>query len=277
MTTPNERPTGPGQTSLLDQFQKTRESLMALLSAHIDLAKAETNNILGEVKVLATQSGIALGIALMTGVLLWVGGFLFLGEWLFGSIGWGLAHGLLFGIGLIVALGLAIVGSRARYSVLSFLVALVIVVAVAVLCGLNVTYDAAATEATVIGGPLGTPGVVAVIGGLIVFALLFGVLLAFVAGVRGLIIGIVLGMILGALAGWLIAGAPWTWPPAVAFAITIGLIAWPVLNVIFAYPSLDPAERFARLKPRQSMEAAQETRAWLEEQWQTRLPMPGKK
>ena len=43
----------------------------------------------------------------MTGTLLWVGGFLFLGEWLFGSIGWGLAHGLLFGIGLIVALGLA--------------------------------------------------------------------------------------------------------------------------------------------------------------------------
>ena len=48
-------------------------------------------------------------------------------------------------------------------------------------------------------------------------------------------------------------------------------------NVIFAYPSLDPAERFARLQPRQSMEAAQETRAWLEEQWQTRLPMRGKK
>ena len=53
---------------------------MALLSAHIELAKAEINDILGEVKVLATQAGIALGIALMTGVLLWVGGFLFLGS-----------------------------------------------------------------------------------------------------------------------------------------------------------------------------------------------------
>ena len=63
----------------------------------------------------------------MTAVLLWVGGFLFLGEWLFGSIGWGLAHGLLFGIGLIVALALAIVGSRARYCVLSFVVAAFIV------------------------------------------------------------------------------------------------------------------------------------------------------
>ena len=277
MTTPNDQPTGPGQTSLLDQFQKTRESFMGLVSAHIELAKAEINDILGEVKLLATQSGIALGIALMTAALLWVGGFLFLGEWLFGSIGWGLAHGLLFGIGLIVALALAIVGSRARYSVLSFLVAAVLVVVVALLCGLNVTYDAAAAAGRTIGGPLGAPGVVALIGGLIVFALLFGVLLAFVGGVRGAIAGIVIGMIIGALAGWLIAGAPWTWPPAVGFAITLGLIAWPVLNVIFAYPSLDPAERFARLKPNQSIEAAQETREWLEEQWQTRLPMRGKK
>ena len=71
---------------------------MRLFQAHIELLKAEFNDILGELKVLATQAGIALGIALMTAILLWVGGFLFLGEWLFGSIGWGLAHGLLFGI-----------------------------------------------------------------------------------------------------------------------------------------------------------------------------------
>ena len=94
---------------------------MRLLQAHIALLRAEIDEILGEVKVLATQAGIALGIALMTGVLVWVGGFLFLGEWLFGSIGWGLAHGCCFGIGLIVALALAIVGSRARYAVIELL------------------------------------------------------------------------------------------------------------------------------------------------------------
>ena len=93
----------------------------------------------------------------------------------------------------------------------------------------------------------------------------------------GAIGGVILGMILGALAGWLIGGAPWTWPPAVGFAITIGLITWPILNFIFAFPSLDPAARFARLYPNQSIEAANETRAWLEEQWQTRLPMRGNK
>ena len=53
---------------------------------------------------------LALGIALVTAILLWVGGFLFMGEWLFGSIGWGLAHGLLTGISLIVVLALVFAG-----------------------------------------------------------------------------------------------------------------------------------------------------------------------
>jgi hypothetical protein len=270
-------PSEPEQTSLLDQFQRTRESFAALLGAHIDLLKAEFNDILGEVKIIATQAGILLGIALMSAVLVWVGGFLFLGEWLFGSIGWGLAQGLFFGLAMFVALALAIVGSRARYSVLSLVVALVITVVVALLCGINVAYNAAVGVAPNLSPPLGAPGVIALIGGAIVGALLFGVLLAFVAGARGAIGGVVLGLILGAIAGWIIGGAPWTWPPAVGFAITIGLISWPILNVIFAFPSLDPAARFEKLQPKQSIEAANETRAWLEEQWQTRLPTRGSK
>lgn len=248
---------------------------MGLLHAHIELLKAELNDILGELKVLASQAGLALGIALMTAVLLWVGGFLFLGEWLFGSIGWGLAHGLLTGVAAIVALALGIVGAKARYTAFSFLVALVIVIAIALLCGINVAYNAVESVVPNLAGPLNAPGVVALLSGLVVGAILFGVLLAFVGGVRGAIGGIVLGAILGALVGWLIAGAPWTWPPAVGFAITVGLVAWPVLNLIFAFPSLDPAARFARLYPRQSIDAANETREWLEEQWQTRLPKRG--
>jgi len=248
---------------------------MRLLHAHIDLLKAEFNDILGELKVLATQAGLALGIAFMTAVMLWVGGFLFLGEWLFGSIGWGLAHGVLTGLAVIVILALGIVGARARYTVLSFLVALVIVVVVALLCGINVAYNAVESVVPNLAGPFSAPGVIALLGGVIVGAILFGVLLALVGGVRGAFGGIFLGAIIGAIVGWLIAGAPWTWPPAVGFAITIGLVAWPVLNVIFAFPSLDPAARFARLYPRQSIDAANETRDWLEEQWQTRLPKRG--
>ena len=276
MTT-SQQPEGKDQASLLDQFANTRESFMRLLQAHIALLRSEFDDILGELKVLGTQAGIALGIALMTAILLWVGGFLFLGEWLFGSIGWGFAHGLLLGVGVIVALALAIVGARARYSVMSFVVAIIITIAVALLCGANVAYTAAADVAPGLSGPLGAPGVVALLGGIIVGALLFGVMLAFVGGVRGALGGLFLGAFLGALAGWLIAGAPWTWPPAVGFGILVGLVAWPILNVIFSFPSLDPEERFARLYPRQSIEAANETRAWLEEQWQTRRPTRGNK
>jgi hypothetical protein len=269
---PPEPPDNPG---LLDQIQYTRESFVRLAQAHVALARAELDKIIGELKILTTQAGLALGIALMTAILVWVGGFLFLGEWLFGSIGWGLAHGLVLGIGLIVALALAIVGARARFAVFSFLLATLITVAVVLLCGANVAYTAATSVGPSLAGPLGAPGVVALIGGIIVGALLFSVLLAFVRGVRGMFAGLILGAFLGAIAGWLIAGAPWTWPPAAGFGILVGLVAWPILNVIFAFPSLDPAERFARLYPRQSVEAANETRAWLEEQWQTRRPKRG--
>ena len=275
--TDSQRPTGRAKTSLLGQFQQTRASLMALLKAHIDLFKAELNGIMGEIKMLATQAGIALVIALMTGILLWVGGFLFAGEWLFGSIGWGLAHGTLLGLALIVALALAIVGAQARYALTSFLVSFVIVILVALACGSNVGYNQAAQIGANLASPFGAPGVVALLGGVIIGALLFAILLVFVGGVRGAVGGLFIGIVPGAIVGWLIAGAPWTWPPAVGFAITIGLIAWPILNVIICFPRLDPEERFKRLYPRQSIEAANETRAWLEEQWQTRLPKRGNK
>lgn len=275
--TSSKQPTGAEPIGLLDQFQRTRESFMGLLQAHIALLKAELNDILGEIKVLATQAGILLLFALLTSILLYVGGALFLGEWLFGSIGWGLAHGVLLGITIMVIMALAIVGARARTAVYSFLLSVLIVVGVAVLCGSNVAYDAIAQASGNLAQPFGAPGVIALLGGIVLGALLFGILFAFVGGAKGAIGGAVLGVFLGAIVGWLIAGAPWTWPPAVAFAIVIGLVAWPILAVVVAYQSLDPAARFARLKPQQSIDAANETRAWMEEQWQTRLPKRGNK
>ena len=63
---------------------------------------------MGQVKVLATlRPALILALALFTATMLYVGGFLFLGEWLFGSIGWGFAHGVLFGMAIIVNLALA--------------------------------------------------------------------------------------------------------------------------------------------------------------------------
>lgn len=250
---------------------------MRLFRSHVALLRAEIADIVGQLKIVATLGAVLLLVALMTGMTLWVGGFLFVGEWLFGSIGWGLAHGVLFGLGLIVMLALAIVGARARTSVLSLLISVVIAIVVAVICGSNVGYNAAQQVAPNLAQPLGTPGVVALLAGVVIGAVVFAVLFGFIGGARGALAGILFGAIVGAVVGWLIAGAPWTWPPAIGFAITIGLVVWPVLNFALARPSLDPAERFSRLYPRQSIEAANETRDWLEEQWHTRQPKLGNK
>ena len=84
-----------------EQISATKASFGRLWRAHVNLLKAEFNEIASQLKQIATLAGVALGIALMTGTLLYVGGWLFMGEWLFGSIGWGLAHGVLFGLALI--------------------------------------------------------------------------------------------------------------------------------------------------------------------------------
>jgi len=259
------------------QFGRTRAAFVGLFQAHLDLLKAELAEIVGQIKVMAAAAGCALVIALMTGTLLYVGGFLFAGEWLFGSIGWGLAHGVLFGIALIVVLVMAILGARGRSALASLFLALLATIGVALLCGSNAAGDTAASFARQLSSPFDSPGLVALLAGALIGAILFALLLIRVGGRSGFVAGLFLGALIGLPVGWLIAGAPWTWPPAVGFAITLGLILWPILDVILAWPGLDPAERFKKLYPQQSIEAANETKAWLEEQWQTRrAKLPGR-
>lgn len=263
--------------SLLEEFGHTRSSFSRLVRAHIDLFKAEIGAIVSQVGTMAGLAGAALGVALLVANMLYIGGFLFAGEWLFGSMGWGLAHGLLFGIGLIVALLLLFLGAEGMSIALSFVGTLVVMLVVGLLTGSNMGYSLADQTAANLASPLNSPGVVALIAGAILGAVLFALMLARVAGRGGFIGGLFLGLVIGALVGWLIAGAPWTLPPAAGFAITIGLMSWPILAFVFAWPGIDLEERFGSLAPRQSMEAVNETRAWLEEQWQTRQPKLGRK
>jgi hypothetical protein len=93
---------------------------MALVKAHIELFKAELAEILSLVKTISILAGIILVIALFTGNLVYVGTWLFLGQWLFGSLGWGVVHGLLFAVGLIVLLVLAILGAGAGRAATAF-------------------------------------------------------------------------------------------------------------------------------------------------------------
>ena len=252
------------------QFGRTRAAFVGLFQSHVDLLKAEISEIASQLKLISAQAGCALVILMMTGTLLYVGGFLFAGEWLFGSIGWGLAHGLLFGLATAVILALAIIGATRRAALGGLFLAVLATIGIAWLSGSNVAYNAAADIAPRMAFPLDSTVSVALAAGALIGAVLFALMLARVAGRGGFIGGLFIGALLGAPVGWLIAASPWTWPPAIGFAITVGLITWPILDVVLAAPGLDPGERFAKLAPRQSIEAAKETRAWLEEQWQTR-------
>ena len=263
--------------SLAEQIGRTRASVGRLVSAHVGLLKAEIGEIIDQLKVIGTLAGVVLVLALLMANMLFIGGLLFLGEWLFGSIGWGLAHGVLLALALIVVLVMGILGAPARAALIGLLIALVLTVAIAVLCGSNVAYNAAVQIGANIAQPFGSPGVIALIAGAVIGALLFVLLLGRMAGRGGAIAGLFVGALMGGLVGWLIGGAPWTWPPAAGFAITIGLICWPIVTAAVALPGLDPAERFSRLYPKQSIEAFAETRTFLEEQWASRRPMPGKK
>jgi hypothetical protein len=262
-------------TGVLGQLNRVRRSAVGLVRAHIALLRAEISDIVNQLKSIAALAGVALVVALLTANLLYVGGFLFLGEWLFGSIGWGLAHGVLLGVAIIVTVILSIVGAPRNRSFIGLLLAVAAVIGIALFAGLNIGSDSAAYLAGQLAPPFDSPGLVALLGGAVIGGAVLMLILAFVGGLSGALAGLVLGAVLGAILGWLLAGAAWTWPPAVGFAIVIGLILWPVLAVLLAWRDIDLEERFSRLYPRQSIEAANETKAWLEEQWQTRRPKVG--
>ena len=66
--------------------------------AHVSLAQAEFSQIAAEIKRFAIAAGIVFGMLVFAGMLVVIGGTLFVGEWLFGSIGWGILHGLEFAV-----------------------------------------------------------------------------------------------------------------------------------------------------------------------------------
>jgi hypothetical protein len=88
---------------LRDQIGATQEAAKRLIGAHVELGKAEFGDIADELKRAAILAGIAVAAGIAAALLLSVGLPLFLGEWIFGSMGWGLLHGLLLLLAIAVA------------------------------------------------------------------------------------------------------------------------------------------------------------------------------
>ena len=85
--------TEPAPKGLRHQLTVVRDGIKRLLTAHIDLARAEATEIGAEIGRVALLAGMAFGALFILGLLLPIGGLLFLADWLLGSIGWGVLLG----------------------------------------------------------------------------------------------------------------------------------------------------------------------------------------
>jgi hypothetical protein len=106
----DEPPPPPPPLGLREQLSQTFAAGKGLVDAHIDLAKAEFADIGDEIKRVAGLGGLALAAGIFAALLLAIGLPLFLGEWIFGSIGWGILHGVLLLIGVAIAAALVAAG-----------------------------------------------------------------------------------------------------------------------------------------------------------------------
>jgi hypothetical protein len=133
---PGEPPRAPG---LREQIEATRAAAKALVDAHIELARAEFEDIGGEIKRVAALVGVAIGAGLMAALLLAVGLPLFLGEVIFHSIGWGLLHGVLIGVAVAVAAGITAAGVAPVRIAWAFAAGFFAGLAVSIVLGTNLT------------------------------------------------------------------------------------------------------------------------------------------
>jgi hypothetical protein len=274
MTAPQPDSKRPG---LREQLRRTRAAAMALATAHLELLKAELAAIGAQIKGIAALVGGIVALLLFALSLLAIGGVLFLGEWLFGSIGWGVLHGLLLSLGGIVAMALLILDVPRVLVTRSLLWALAIGALVSVGLGLNLARDASERAADYVMANV-IPNLDRAWAPVVVAAVAVGVVLSIVgvvvgarSGGRGAVGGLVLGLVVGALVGAFLGGVTFEGRVGVALGVVVGAVAWPALMAVGAARSgIDPAARFGKLWPRETYETALGTKAWLEQEWTKR-------
>jgi hypothetical protein len=247
----------------MDQLRATKEALLGLGRAHIDLAKAEADEIKGEVARAAGLAGGALALLLLLAILLPIGGILFTGEWLFGSIGWGLLLGAELLVTVAVSLGIAAlrVGAFRRAAIIGLVAGLVAFI----LLGASLPHELF----RLIGNNV-TPGIEVgvrpLVIGLAVLAILIGLIGlvggARVAGVGGAIGGLVAGAVAGGLLGAFLA-VDFGWRVGVALGLVVALGTYlAVLAMSVTDGGLDQDKLKARFWPQTTIDTTRETIEW---------------
>lgn len=247
------------------QFGATVEAGRRLFRAHVDLAKTEIGEIVGEVKRLVALGAVALGALLMVLLLVTVGGMLFLGEWLFGSIGWGVVLGtflLLDVAAMALLIALDVKGARVTSSLL---IAVVVGVVVGLVMGLDLTHRGwtAFGDSVAAAYDANTRAVLLAAG---VSALALG-MLGFATGIRNgfghawarLLVWALIGAVVGLVT---VVSLPAT--VGAALGVLAALITWPALaGLDLARTGVDGEALAKRFVPQQTIDLTKETIEWV--------------
>jgi hypothetical protein len=274
--TPPPPPRGPRTPApgLGAQIGATRDAAIALVRAHIDLAKAEAGAIAGQVGRLAALGALAIALVIFAFFLAVVGTALFAGEWLLGSIGWGVLHGVLLFLAVAVAAVLVGIGVSTRRVGGALIAAVVAGIILAFVLGLNLPNrlftsigDAVAPNVDPAVRPLVVGLAVGALVGLVVGIVVAATRISSGAGRVGGLVGLViLGVLLGALLSI-------TFGPQVGtgIAIAAGYLIWIALMAFdVVRTGIDLETLKDRFYPKQTIDTSKETLEWL----QKRMP-PG--
>lgn len=261
---------------LFEQVGATRDSAKRLVGAHVELAKAEFEDIADSVKRAAAFGGVAIGAGIFAALLIGIGLPLWLGEWLFGSIGWGILLGVLFlaalaFVAIILALRPAVDGRIGQ----AFGGGLVVGVIVGLLFGLDVTNRGWSWLGDQVAGNLAADSRPLVVAILVLAGI--GAVVGLVAGlIRSLGPGAIGTAIGGAVAGlafsFLTAAAP---GPNVGAAIGVaaGLITWiALMGVSLARGGFDTDKLKDAYLPNRTIEVTKETIEWARERMPLKRP-----
>lgn len=247
---------------------------MALVIAHIDLAKAEAGAIAGEVGRVAALGALAIALVIFAVFLFVIGLSLGIGEWALGSMGWGVIHGVLLFLSVAMAAVLGAVGIAPRRLVRALVGGVVAGLVVGIALGLNLPNQAYAAIGDATGLAV-DPGIRPLVVGMLLgglIGLIAGIVVAFrMSGERGgrfvALAGLtVLGVALGAFTSI-------TFGPQVGagIGITVGYLTWMALmGADVARTGIDMEALKNRFYPVQTIDTSKETLEWL----QKRMP-PG--
>lgn len=257
-------PTQDTPPGLRAQVAAVIASVRGLVGAHIELAKAELSEIASEVGRLVGAGCAAVALAVLAAMLLGVGGILFLGEWLFGSIGWGVLHGVLFFLDLgflLILVGLRVEGGRIGRGLL---IALGLGLVVGVAFATDLTHAGWVALAERIAPDLDAawrPTIVAVLA-----LALIGAVGGFIAAVRagsGRGGGLGAGLVAGAFLG-LVTAASFGVQVGSALGVLTFLVAWPILaGLDLSRAGIDSEALKARFMPQATIDTMKETAEWV--------------